>query len=215
MAQDRRGTDRRGRGGFCCSRPEIVLLSGHQQGPEEECLTGGPPGHVPLTTTPRPRQPHLSHFHPAIEDRPQSFGGFQVRAGVQGATRTWLKDPLPLQYTSCRALRVRAFRRGTQGQVREPSSLGVPGVRAVLREGGFLAPRASPDAQVRSELPPATPVATLPEGWRLPCCCMPRLVLKQAPLTAGCGAVELGDQFLGFPPPARTWARQGRIPLGR
>lgn len=134
----------------------------------------------PSPPPPAPDNPTLAISTLPLGDRPQSFGGFQGRAGLQGATHTWLKDPL-CSSTSCRALRVRAFRRGTQGQgQRALLPWSTWGQRSVEGGGGFLAARASPDAQVRSELPPATPVATLPEGWRLPCCCVPRLVLEQA-----------------------------------
>lgn len=64
MAQDKRDAQNRqaGRGGSCCSHPEIVLLLGHQQSPKE-CLTGDLLAMHP--SPPPPQQPQLSHSHPA------------------------------------------------------------------------------------------------------------------------------------------------------
>lgn len=138
MAQDRRGPRNRqaGKGGASAALAlRSCFCQGTNRAPRRSALQGDLLGTYPSPPPPAPDNPTLAISTLPLGDRPQSFGGFQGRAGLQGATHTWLKDPL-CSSTSCRALRVRAFRRGTQGQVREPSSLGVPGVSALLREGG-------------------------------------------------------------------------------
>lgn len=81
----------------------------------------------------------------------------------------------------------------------EPFSLGAPQGSGLVEGGGILAASSSPDAQARPELPPAPPYPPLRRAGACLTARVPRLVLEQAQLRAGCEARSWKTSSSAFP----------------